>query len=87
MYHQVPSFDLDRQLMSIELPTGLTSLGDGAFSGCSSMMSIELPSCLTSLSVGAPCRLHWLLESWFTGLQTMWVEELCDCAIRNLAIE
>ena len=37
----MPSFALDRQLTSIELPTGLTSLGDGAFSGCSSMMSID----------------------------------------------
>ena len=54
MYHPVPSFAFDRQLMSIELLTGLTSLGDGAFSGCSSMMSIELPACLTSLSAGAP---------------------------------
>jgi hypothetical protein len=54
MYHPVPSFALDRQLMSIELPAGLTSLGDGAFSGCSSMISMELPACLTSLRAGKP---------------------------------
>ena len=89
MYHPVPSFALDRQFTSIELPTGLTSLalGDGAFSGCSSMMSIELPSCLTSLSVGAPSLAPRVLVYWVYGLHTMWVEEqihnsvrlLCDC--------
>ena len=38
-----------RLLTSITLPAGLTSLGEWAFSRCSSMVSIELPAGLTSL--------------------------------------
>ena len=33
----------------ITLPDGLTSLGDGAFYGCTSLVSIALPNGLTSL--------------------------------------
>ena len=83
MYHQVPSFDLDRQLTSIELPTGLTSLGDGAFSGCSSMMSIELPSCLTSLSVGAPSLAPRVLVFWFADHVGGRTVRLCDSEFSN----
>jgi hypothetical protein len=40
-------------LTSIELPAGLTSLGERAFYGCSSLTSIELPASLTSIGKGA----------------------------------
>ena len=36
-------------MTSIELPASLTSLGGGAFYGCSSLTSIELPAGLTSI--------------------------------------
>jgi hypothetical protein len=36
-------------MTSIELPAGLTSLGERTFYGCSSLTSIELPAGLTSL--------------------------------------
>ena len=40
-------------MTSIELPAGLTSLGECAFYYCVSMTSIELPAGLTSLGEGA----------------------------------
>ena len=42
-------------MMTTELPAGLTSLGKGAFAGCSSLTSIALPALgLTSLSCLEP---------------------------------
>ena len=35
--------------MSINLPSGITSIGRSAFDGCSSLKSINLPSGLTSI--------------------------------------
>jgi hypothetical protein len=43
------AFRDDMSMRSIELPAGLTSIGDHAFYGCSSLTSIELPAGLTSL--------------------------------------
>ena len=43
----------EESVTSIALPDGLTSIGEGAFAGCSSMTSIVLPSGLTSIGEGA----------------------------------
>ena len=40
-------------LTSIELPSGITSIGAGAFEYCSSLASIELPSSVTSIGAWA----------------------------------
>jgi hypothetical protein len=40
-------------MTSIKLPTGLTSLGSGAFADCTAMTSIVLPDTLTSIGEGA----------------------------------
>jgi len=40
-------------LVSLTLPTGLTSIGNGAFSGCSSLISLTLPAGLTTIGNGA----------------------------------
>ena len=50
---RVPRRQVDETMTSVELPAGLTGLGDGAVRGCSSMTSIELPASLTSLGTGA----------------------------------
>ena len=46
-------------LTSIEIPSSVTSIGDGAFYGCSSLTSIEIPSSVTSIGEGvfADCSL------------------------------
>jgi hypothetical protein len=43
----------EESMTSIALPDGLTSIGEGAFAGCSSMTSIVLPAGLTSIGEGA----------------------------------
>ncbi len=40
-------------LVSIEIPSSVTSIGVGAFYGCSSLVSIEIPSSVTSIGDGA----------------------------------
>ena len=43
------AFRGDTSMTSIELPAGLTSIGEYAFKGCSSLTSIKLPAGITSL--------------------------------------
>ncbi|MDE6023950.1 MAG: leucine-rich repeat domain-containing protein [Lachnospiraceae bacterium] len=38
---------------SIEIPLGITSIGDSAFSGCSSLINIEIPSSVTNIAFTA----------------------------------
>ncbi len=40
-------------LTSIEIPDGVTSIGDSAFNGCSSLASIELPNSVIDIGDGA----------------------------------
>ena len=42
-------------LASVELPAGLTSIGDNAFASCSSLASVELPAGLTSIGDNVLC--------------------------------
>ena len=51
--HGVHLLWLCSSMTSIELPKGLTSLGEGAFCNCSSLTSIALPAGMTSLGEGA----------------------------------
>ncbi len=41
-----------KNLVSIEIPSGVTYIGDGTFSNCSSLTSIEIPSGVTSIRDG-----------------------------------
>ncbi|KOO21463.1 hypothetical protein Ctob_001540 [Chrysochromulina tobinii] len=43
-------------MTSIKLPTGLTSLGSGAFADCTAMTSIVLPDTLTSIGAAPPFK-------------------------------
>lgn len=40
-------------LESVKLPTSLTSIGDYAFSGCTSLASLSIPNTVTTIGVGA----------------------------------
>ena len=42
-------FKNNKAITSIEIPSGVTSIGDSAFWGCSSLTSIEIPSSVTSI--------------------------------------
>ena len=70
-------------LTTIELPAGLTSIGEFAFYGCSSMTSIALPAGLTSIgesafracssmtSIKLPLGLTSIGESTFRGCSSL----------------
>ncbi|MBR6111695.1 MAG: leucine-rich repeat domain-containing protein [Paludibacteraceae bacterium] len=40
-------------MKNIEIPSGVTSIGDGAFSGCDGLTHIEIPSGVTSIGDNA----------------------------------
>ncbi len=66
-------------MTSIAMPAGLTSIGEGAFRGCSSMTTIELPAGLRSIGEGA-----------FDGCSSLTRIELCsgfdDSIFRSAAV-
>ena len=43
------------EITSVSLPDGLTSIGNDAFSGCSSLSSVTIPNSVTSIGWGAFC--------------------------------
>ena len=52
------AFDSSYNLTSVDLPEGLTSIGAGAFSGCS-LISIDLPESLVSIGASAFYGKNW----------------------------
>lgn len=42
-------FNSSRNLVSIDIPEGVTSIGNGAFIACTSLANIEIPSTITSI--------------------------------------
>ena len=52
-FYEAPWNQYKTKITSVELPSGLTSIGNGAFSGCSNLTSISIPSSVTSIGKGA----------------------------------
>jgi hypothetical protein len=84
----VNAFRDDTSMTSIELPAGLTSIGESAFEDCSSLTSIALPAGLTSIgecafsgcssltSIQLPAGLTSLSERAFECCSSMMLIEL-----------
>ena len=51
--HDRPWQNLTRQIMSVEIESGITSIGYSAFEGCSNLKSVEIPSGVRNISYRA----------------------------------
>ena len=47
---------IERDITSITIPSGTTTIGDYAFNGCSSLTSVTIPNGVTSIGTGAFIR-------------------------------
>ena len=52
-YEAIPWAQVAREITSVSLPDGLTSIGSTAFLGCSSLTSVTLPNSVTSIGYRA----------------------------------
>lgn len=76
------------KIESVELPAGLTSIGDSAFSRCSSLASITIPEAVTSLGQSAFQDCTSLTSVTFegTGLKVISDSAFDDCALTDVTI-
>ena len=54
-----------REIVSVVLPEGYTTIGDYAFFGCENLESITLPSTLVTISPGHHADLSFIATHWF----------------------
>ena len=71
-----PGLFYKTRLVSIKIPKSVTSIGNGAFSACSSLTSISIPNSVTSIGKGAFSGSGWYnnqangllyLDNWLLG--------------------
>ena len=67
--------------MSIEIPRSVTSIGEGAFSGCSSLIHVAMPSAVTAIADGVfhDCRSLTSVEIPCT-VTSIGQEAFCGCS-------
>ncbi len=59
-------------IKSITIENGVTSIGDSAFNGCTSLTSIAIPDSVTSIGSYAFYKCTSLIDVYYTGTQEQW---------------
>lgn len=60
------------EIKKVIIKKGITSIGDVAFKGCSSLNSIEIPNSVTSIGGSAFYGCNSLTDVYYTGNKTQW---------------
>ena len=71
-------FDGCSKLSSVEIPAGVTSIGDSAFDGCSGLSSVEIPASVTSIGRYAFYGCSGLTSVYYQGDLARWCEGFGD---------
>ena len=61
------SCDIPKNVVSVTLPSSITSIGDGAFSGCTSLETIEIPETVESMKISSFTDTKWLENNLVDG--------------------
>ena len=61
------SCDIPKNVVSVTLPSSITSIGDGAFSGCTSLETIEIPETVESMKISSFTGTKWLENNLVDG--------------------
>lgn len=59
---------------SVEIPEGVTEIGDYAFDGCSSLTSVRIPRSVTSIGGGAFFGCDGLKTVYYGGTEKQWTK-------------
>ena len=67
---EMTEFDiLQKNVKKVTIPNNVTSIGYGAFSGCSSLTSITIPDSVTSIGAGAFEKCRYVSDIYYTGTE------------------
>ena len=71
----------------MNIPEGVTSIGDAAFAGCSSLTSVNIPEGVTSIGEEAFYNCTSLTDVYISeGVTSIWGGAFSGCAISNIRI-
>lgn len=63
---------ISTEVTKVNIPNGVTSIGDGAFERCTSLTSITIPDSVTSIGDGAFVDCTSLANIYYKGTEEQW---------------